>query len=290
MTVLVLGSEEQKGRREHMTAGRCTHSLEFSDDVVIKRYTSWGRGEPHREWAALTLLAEHAPDLAPTPLDAALDAHPPTIVMTRLPGRVLRGEHATDEQVSAMATAVNRLHQAIPTRVVEGVAPASWGPAAALNKARVWADKRPDLGANPLVRHALQAGSAWLASSDPDQLVTNPHPPVLGLADGNHANLLWDGHERRLRLIDWEDSGRSDRAFELGEVTEHISRIDGALDAEQLLAHIDLAPGEAERVRGFRRLIALGWFLQLGPDGPATPHNPMGTLDRQAERVLRLFR
>ncbi|MFG1959616.1 hypothetical protein [Nonomuraea sp. NPDC049028] len=99
------------------------------------------------------------------------------------------------------------------------------------------------------------------------------------------------GRTRAARaLIDWEDSGRSDRAFELGEVTEHISRIDGALDAEQLLAHIDLAPGEAARVRGFRRLIALGWFLQLGPDGPAMPHNPVGTLERQAERVLRLFR
>ena len=44
-----------------------------------------------------------------------------------------------------------------------------------------------------------------------------------------------------------------------------------------------------ERVRDFRRLIALGWFLQLGPDGPATPHNPAGTLERQADRLLQLL-
>ncbi|TXK41486.1 hypothetical protein [Nonomuraea sp. C10] len=90
-------------------------------------------------------------------------------------------------------------------------------------------------------------------------------------------------------MIDWEDSGRSDRAFELGELCEHISRLDGNFDAEQLLACFDLFPGEAERVRDFRRLVALGWFLRLGPDGPATPHNPVGTLERQADRILHLF-
>ncbi|WP_433435399.1 phosphotransferase family protein [Nonomuraea sp. CA-141351] len=271
-----------------MTAGRCTHILDFRDDVVVKRYTSWERGEPLREWAALTLLAEHAPGLAPTPLEAALNAHPPVIVMSRLPGRTLRGEQATGEQIKAMATALNRLHQ-IPPEVVEGVEPAAWRPAAAVDKTRVWADKQPDLGNNPLVQEAFRAGVAWLASNAPDQLTTNPLPPVLGLADGSHANYLWDEHEGRMRLIDWEDSGRNDRAFELGEVCEHISRVDGALDAEQLLVHIDLTPGEAQRVRDFRRLIALGWFLQLGPDGPATPHNPVGTVERQAERVLELL-
>jgi aminoglycoside phosphotransferase (APT) family kinase protein len=271
-----------------MTAGRCTHSLEFRDEVVVKRYTSWGRGEPRREWAALTLLAEHAPGLAPTPLEAALDAHPPMIVMSRLPGGVLRGEHATGEQIKAMAAALNRLHQ-IPAKVVEAVEPAPWGPAAAVNKTRAWAGNHPYLGTDPLVQEAFRAGVSWLASDAPDQLTTNPLPPVLGLADGNHANYLWDESERRMRLIDWEDSGRNDRAFELGEVCEHVSRVDGALDTEQLLALIDLAPGEAERVLGFRRLVALGWMLQLGPDGPATPHNPPGTLKRLAERVLQLF-
>ncbi|YCK38435.1 hypothetical protein ACNF49_31590 [Actinomadura sp. ATCC 39365] len=47
---------------------------------------------------------------------------------------------------------------------------------------------------------------------------------------------------------------------------------------------------EARRVRDFRRLIALGWFLQLGPGGPATPHNPPGALAVQAARVLWLLR
>ncbi|MEV0168285.1 phosphotransferase family protein [Nonomuraea fuscirosea] len=271
-----------------MTVGRCTHNLDIRDDVVVKRYTSWGRGEPHREWAALTLLAEYAPGLAPTPVEAALDANPPMIVMSRLPGDVLRGQHTTSEQTTAMAAALNQLHQ-IPARVVEAVEPAPWGPAAAVDKTRAWAGKQPDLGDDPRVREAFRAGVAWLTSAAPDELTVNPLSPVLGLADGNRANYLWNERDRRVRLIDWEDSGRSDRAFELGEVCEHISRLDGVLDAEQLLTHFDLPPAEAERVRDFRRLIALGWFLQLGPDGPATPHNPPGTLEQQAERILHLL-
>jgi aminoglycoside phosphotransferase (APT) family kinase protein len=265
-----------------------THHIEFGDDFVIKRYSSWHRGEPQREWTALTLLAEHAPGVAPSPVRAVLDAYPPTITMSRLPGHVLRGEHATDEQVKAIADALNRLHQ-IPTRVVEEVEPAPLVPVVAVDKVRALADKQPDLGDDRLVRQAYQTGAAWLASTDPDKLTVNPYPPVLGLADGNHANLLWDERGGRVWLIDWEDSGRNDRAFELGEVTEHISRIDGTLDTEQLLARINLTPGETERVLGFRRLVALGWFLQLGPSGPATPHNPPGTLKRLADRVLQLL-
>ncbi|MGW4801335.1 phosphotransferase family protein, partial [Nonomuraea sp. NPDC004297] len=136
---------------------------------------------------------------------------------------------------------------------------------------------------------AWRDGAAWLASAGPDRLVANPLPPVLGLADGNHANYLWDAGEGRVGLIDWEDSGRTDRAFELGELIEHISHVEGGVDAGRLLAQVDLAPGEAGRVHGFRRLLALGWFLQLGPGGPATPHNPAGTLDRQAARVRLLL-
>ncbi len=268
--------------------GRCTHHIEFRGDVVIKRYRSWDRGEPGREWTALKLLAEHAPGVAPSPVRAMLDADPPAIVMSRLPGRTLRGVHVTARQVEATADALNRLHR-IPTRVVQEVEPAPWRPATAVAKVRALAGEQPDLGADPLVRRAYLAGTAWLASGDPDRLTVNPYPPVLGLADGNHANLLWDEGSGRVRFVDWEDSGSNDRAFELGELIEHISRVDGGFDAARLPAHIDLTSEEAGRVLGFRRLVALGWFLQLGPSGPATPHNPPGTLRRMADRVLELL-
>ncbi|MEV0827975.1 phosphotransferase family protein [Nonomuraea rubra] len=259
------------------------------DDTVIKRYRSWDRREPEREWTALTLLAEHAPGLAPTPLQAALTADPPAIVMSRLPGVPLRGRRAKTEQLVAMATALTRLHQDIPSHAVEALPAAAWHPAAAVAKVRVWADKKPDLGKDPRVSEAFARGTAWLATTAPDELITNPLPPVLGLADGNLANYLWDAATDQVRIIDWEDSGSSDRAFELAEGAEHISYIDGHFDSDHLLALLDLAPLEAIRVRDFRRLLALGWFLMLGPDGPFASRNPPGALQRQADRVLTLL-
>jgi hypothetical protein len=42
--------------------------------VVVKSFLQAHRGEPEREWRALTLLAEHAPGLAPEPIRADLAA------------------------------------------------------------------------------------------------------------------------------------------------------------------------------------------------------------------------
>ncbi|MGW2197986.1 phosphotransferase family protein [Streptosporangium sp. NPDC001682] len=108
----------------------------------------------------------------------------------------------------------------------------------------------PDSGR--LVRDRALRRSRLAGLYRSDSLIVNPLPPVLGLADGNRANYLWDEHERRVRLIDWEDFGRSDRAFELGEVCEHISRLDGVLDAEQLLRHlaVGISAGQGGVVQG----------------------------------------
>ncbi|MFC5835588.1 phosphotransferase family protein [Nonomuraea insulae] len=271
-----------------MTASQSfTHEVELREETVVKRYRSWDRQEPRCEWAALKLLAEHAPGLAPAPVTADLDGAPPTVVMSRLPGVPVRGLDAGPEVVAAMAAALTRLHRRVP--VGGGLAEAAWNPASALAHVRAWAGKRPDLGDDPDVRRAFTEGTSWLARQTLDRLRAHAAPPVLGLADGNLANYLWDSAAARVRLVDWEDSGRADRAFELAEVSEHISHIDGRLDRDLLLRHLELGPDEAARVREFRRLLALGWLLVLGPGGPASSRNPPGALAWQAERVLALL-
>ncbi|MEO3888299.1 aminoglycoside phosphotransferase family protein [Nonomuraea sp. B5E05] len=274
-----------------MTRGRfATHDFELRDDVVVKRYRSWERQEHRREWEALTVLGAYAPGLAPAPVEAALDAMPPSVTMSRLPGIPLRGERTTDEQIEAPADALGRLREAVPAGVVSSMRPAVWSPATAVAKARAWAaGRQPGPGDDPVVRRAHAQGMSWLAGPDPDELLADPFPPVLGQGDGNRANYLWDAHDRRIRLLDWEDSGRSDRAFELGDLLEHVSRLDGDLDAARLLDHIGLTRAERSRVLGFRRLIAFVWFSTLGPEGPFAARNPAGTWERQAGRVLELL-
>jgi hypothetical protein len=89
-----------------MTA-RSTHVVEVADGHVIKRFRSWNRGEHQREWQALNVLAEFAPSLAPVPLSADLDADPPTITMTRLPGVPLVEQPIAARHLDALVVAMN---------------------------------------------------------------------------------------------------------------------------------------------------------------------------------------
>src|SRR5262249_16416977 len=123
---------------------------------------------------------------------------------------------------------------------------------------------------------ALAAGRAWLAGTGLDRRPRDI-PPVFGHGDGNLANYLWDGV--RVRIVDFEDSGHSDRAFELAEIVEHVSAwAERALAAEDFLARFDLGAAERRRLGECRRLNALAWLRILWHDPAA--------LRRQAERLL----
>ena len=113
-------------------------------------------------------------------------------------------------------------------------------------------------------------------------------PPVFAMGDGNLSNFIWcDGD---VRVVDFEDSGRSDRAFELADVVEHISMwVNDSVDTDQLTDAFVLDTGEISRFTACRRLWATFWLLMLLPSGPAHARNPEGTLDRQAQRVLQLL-
>ncbi|MEV4468654.1 phosphotransferase [Nonomuraea sp. NPDC049504] len=123
---------------------------------------------------------------------------------------------------------------------------------------------------------AVKEGLRWLEGWQPGQEGVTP---VFGAGDGNLANFLWDGD--RVRVVDFEESGRSDRAYELSEVVEHVSTwVDGDVD---IAAAVELSPQEERRMRECRRLHALMWLFLLSHE---SPRNPPGTFERQVERVL----
>lgn len=257
-----------------------THGIDLRQDVVVKRFRSSRRGEPQREWRALRLLADHAPGLAPAPLEADLSADPPVVVMSRLAGTPLRGTVVDPEQVRAMARAVSTVHGAVPSRLLADLPWAATHPAVMVERMRA----SPAASTDPLVATALAAGRRWLARTRLGA-ATDELPPVFGHGDGNLANYLWDG--AGVRVVDFEDSGRSDRATELAEMVEHVSSwVDSDFDAEAFLDHFDLDVGEAARLRECRRLGAFVWLVILLRDDPASPRNPLGTLQRQAHRLL----
>jgi hypothetical protein len=135
-----------------------THCLEIRGDVVVKRFRSRARGEPWREWRALCMLASYAPDLAPAPEHAALDAEPPVVVMSRLPGDAMGTQPLTASQVAAVAASIRRLHHAAPPEVLEATEPMPFGPVTAVARVRAMAAA---LGVpeDPAARHALSCAS-----------------------------------------------------------------------------------------------------------------------------------
>jgi hypothetical protein len=82
-----------------------THEVTVDGAVLTKRYTSWRRGEHRREWTVLRHVHRYAPDLVPRPVAADLDARPPTVTMSVVPGTPLCGA-LTAEQTDALATAI----------------------------------------------------------------------------------------------------------------------------------------------------------------------------------------
>ena len=273
--------------------------------VIIKRFVQAQRDEADREWRALTLLAEHAPGLAPEPILADLAGNPPVIEMSLLPGDPLGGRPLTAEQELALVRALGQLWQSVPVSRVVPLPGEAGNEAQLVSVVRQSAVQAYDLGDDPVVRAARSAGLNWLAwavgetgrlagqdsYADPggfSEVAWPGQSGVFGHGDANFSNFLWDGE--RVRIVDFEDSGLSDRAFELAVLVEHISAwSDSGLDGDTFLRAFDLTPAERSRLADCRRLAALDWLLFLRPGGEASSRNPPGTLRRQAERLLAML-
>ncbi|HXW47597.1 MAG TPA: aminoglycoside phosphotransferase family protein [Streptosporangiaceae bacterium] len=252
--------------------------------VVTKRFRSRERREPEREWAALELLAEFAPGLAPAPIRAQPLADPAVIEMSWLPGAPLGETRVSAAQRYALAEALGWLWAAVPPVRISAAIGSAPSPCSFTGQVRLSLAAHRGHGTDPVVDAALQAGADWLAGS----AVGGPDEPamILGHGDPNLANFLCDG--TRVRIVDFEDCGISDRAFELAILVEHISAwAEAGLDAEDFLALFDLASAELGRVREFRRLAAMFWLLKLSDPARAAARRSSGNLPRrQAERLL----
>ena len=254
--------------------------------MVVKRFRSWGRREPVREWTALVLLAEFAPGLAAAPVRADLAADPPVIEMSQLPGVPLGGSPLTAAQADALVLALDRLWNAVPGTRLADLGETGRNASQLARRVTAMLTAHRAMDDHVLVRRARQAGADWFSSGALGRL--DGGEVVLGQGDANLANFLWDGSQ--VRIVDFEDSGPSDRAFELAVLVEHISAwSDAGLSADAFLGSFGLTAAEQVRVREYRRLSALFWLMMLLPGSPAHDRNPPGTLERQATRLLLLL-
>jgi Ser/Thr protein kinase RdoA (MazF antagonist) len=265
-----------------------THELTFTDTEVRKRFVSWDRGEAEREWGCLRLLAEHAPGVAPRPLRREIVDGAPVVVMERLPGRPLGDGPLTPAQTTSLGRTLRRLYD-VPLAAVQaaGISERTYGISTHAGTVAAWLGESYDLAAcqDPaLVATAVDRALAALAA--PGAL---PEPELrgLGIADLNPANVLWDG--RTARLVDFEDGGLSDPAYELADHVEHLgSRLPGVYDVQALPGAVGLDDDARERMEAYRPLWAAFWLAMLLPGNGGWRRNPRGTTEDQAAHFMAL--
>lgn len=263
-----------------------THGLTLGGREVRKEFVADHGWEAEREWACLTLLAEHAPGLAPRPLRRE-DGETPVIVMERIPGDPLAPRPLTAGQTQALGAALRRLYD-VPVQAVReaGIGPRRYGAAEHAQVMVEWLADDHDLREcrDPgLVGEALEVARAFVA----DPPVPETRLAALGIADLNPANVLWDG--RRVRLVDFEDGGLSDPAYELADHVEHLgSRLPGVYDARALADAVGLDAEDRQRMAAYRPLWAVFWLAMLLPGNGAWRRNPPGTTEAQAGHFMAL--
>jgi Ser/Thr protein kinase RdoA (MazF antagonist) len=191
--------------------------------------------------------------------------------MTELPGQPLEGK-LTPAQLDGLECAM-RAMWAVP---VHPLPPRRYSAAEAYALGRAWftTAQRPQ-------GIAGQAFDAVLAFLDEPSL-PEPEEVICGHSDSNLANYLWDG--RLMRIVDFEDAGRSDVAYELATLIEHLGARE--TDWTGFLSRFDFDP---QRLRNGRILLALLWLNLLLPGNAAHRRNPPGTLEAQARRLLDLI-
>lgn len=87
------------------------------------------------------------------------------------------------------------------------------------------------------------------------------------------GNIIWD--EGRCSIVDFEDAGRGDPAYELADLIEHVTvSLRRLLDPDRVIPAIGFTPTQLTRYETYRRTFAAYWLTML-PPGPrritATP-------------------
>lgn len=247
-----------------LTGGRNNHVYSWTGSdtpICIKVYRLDDRQRAQREWRALTLLAYHGADYAPTPLwiDEASDQ--PAIGMSLLPGHPLLEVEDTTTALKALAE-ITRAIQDIP--LSEPLA--TWD---RIDSAEHYLTRLTELWPRQLAEHPTDPHTGdmltllrrWQERGDAHTL-TRPARPVFSRGDSNLLNWLHDGHT--VRCVDFEFSGRSDIAFDAADQIEHISsRAIPDNTWHELEANLGIDHHNRHRFHAAQRTCALRWLAVL---------------------------
>jgi aminoglycoside phosphotransferase (APT) family kinase protein len=281
----VRGGEAASGVRllrdgHHVFTMRLGH-----EEVVAKLYPSQARAEPEREWQALCSFQSLR--LSPRPLSFHPADDLPAVLMECVPGTPVDALALSDTQLAAIGAAhvaLRQMQHRSPWRH------ATNHPAVVLRRA---CDNCEHFDPAELkersesVEVAWSLARRWLATGDA-QAVGRPPRQVLCRGDTNLVNYLFAGD--RLWLVDFEDSGLNDPAFELADMAEHLNaRPVAEAMWERMADALRLRPADRLRCRHGRRLAAIFWLTILVGREIRGRTRGRETPEDQAQHMLSLF-
>ncbi|HEY0605529.1 MAG TPA: aminoglycoside phosphotransferase family protein [Herpetosiphonaceae bacterium] len=232
-----------------------------SQPVCIKLYKIDERRRAEREWQALCLLTQHGLSIAPQPLHFSPDPELPAVVMEFVPGVSLREHLPGPRELAALADTLKQLYALTP-EVIAYPHAVTGTPAVFMQRVESWLDQLTARADEPLVGQIREVAAQWHREAD-REILERPAPVVFSRGDPNLAHCLWDG--RRVRCVDLEYSGWSDRAFDLADLVEaQPSRHIGDRTWQRFLDSFELhEPAAQQRLNAARRLCAIFWIMLL---------------------------
>ena len=260
---------------------RSTHHVFVVDGLVVKLFTSHPRHEPEREWEGLGVAAEVG--VGPRAVLFDDDAELPAVVMTRVAGSPRQARLLSPQNLLA----IGRAHLALGSGPSAARDAVNHPAATTLRTREAWSAHSPPDDAPALVHLAWTRAGEWLASADVGRLT---HPPRLQFCRGdpNLTNYLFD--EADLRLVDFEDCGMNDPAFELADMAEHPNSRGLPESAWKLLEDaVELTSDDRDRFCRGRCLAAIFWLTILARRANAGRSRGPETVEDQASRVLALL-
>lgn len=231
--------------------------------VCVKVFAGARAPYARREWWALTTLSDAGLLLAPRPLAFEADEEQATIIMELLEGAP-RVEPATPNDLPAIADALSQLYGIALSGLGVPPGPAVGSAQAIVERVRTaWAELTAPRF-DPVRDRARALGRMWLESDGP-ACVLGDGTPILSRGDGNLVN--WLKTNRGLRLVDFEYSGMSERAFDIGDFMSHPSTAEvSETQWERFSERLDLTPVERRRTLETRRLFVFFWIMKFWGD------------------------
>ena len=213
----------------------------------------------------------------------------PAVVMSRVPGAPRDAAALSAENLVAIGeahVAFGARGHPSPDRVAIN------HPATLLSRVQAKSEQLgPDvLGAGQHdadVKMAWARGGEWLQTEEAGSIARTDRL-VFCRGDCNLVNYIFDGD--RLSLVDLEDSGMNDPAFELADMAEHLNARAIPESAWEVMADVlQLQTTDRARYRTGRRLMAIFWLqLLVRREGLQKRRGPE-TPEEQAIRVLVLL-